>query len=270
MRFRQEVRFEHTWMPGDGPEELGIHDFHLHGTFAIPFLYNTETPLLVTPGFGLHLWNGPSSPTADMPPRTFDAYLDAAWNPQLSALLGGELGFTVGVHSDFSRVVNESIRYRGRGLLTLAFSPSFTVKAGVIYLDRVRVKILPAGGLIWVPAGNPDVRFEVLFPNPRLAIRLTTDSRNTEWWLYARGEYGGGSWTVRRAIDLDGDGVANDIDEVDYNDLRFAVGLEFDSYTGLDGLAEIGLAFERELFYRSSTPTFRPNPTVFVGGQLAF
>jgi hypothetical protein len=268
MRFRQETRFSYTWFPGNGPEELGINHLDIHGTFAIPFLANTETPILVTPGFGWHLWNGPVSTgpgSAEMPSQTFDGYLDTAWNPQLSPVIGGELGFTIGVYSDFSRVTNDAIRYMGRGLLTLAFSPSFTIKAGVIYLDRVRVKLLPAGGIIWVPEGNPDIRFEILFPNPRIAMRLATDSRNTEWWLYARGDYGGGSWTIKRT---NFPGVTQD--QVDYNDLRVAVGFEFDSYSGLDGLVEVGFAFERELFYRSVTPTFHPTPSVFVGGQLAF
>ena len=42
-------------------DELGINDFDLSATFAIPFLGNPNTPLLVTPGFGLQLWEGPVS-----------------------------------------------------------------------------------------------------------------------------------------------------------------------------------------------------------------
>jgi hypothetical protein len=94
---------------------------------------------------------------------------------------------------------------------------------------------------------------------------LATDSRNTEWWFYVRGEYGGGSWTIKRT---NIPGMPQD--QVDYNDIRAAVGFEFDSYSGLDGLVEVGIAFERELFYRSGTPTFYPNPSIFLGGQLAF
>jgi hypothetical protein len=268
MRFRQEARLTYTWIPGNGDEEFGVNDFDIHGTFAIPCLWNTESPLLVTPGFGFHLWNGPVSTgvaSPEMPSRAFDAYLDTAWNPQLSPMFGGELGFTIGVFSDFTRVTSDSIRYQGRGLATLALSPSFTIKAGIIYLDRVKIKLLPAGGIVWVPDGNPDVRFEILFPNPRIAWRLATDSRNTEWWFYARGEYGGGSWSIKRT---NFPGVTQD--RVDYNDIRVALGFEFDSYTGLDGLIEVGLAFERELVYRSATPDFFINPSVFLGAELAF
>jgi len=252
----QEVRVDYLWMPGNGAAEFGINDMELSTTFAFPMFYNAQTPLLVTPGFAMHCWNGPVSvgqQPADLPPQVYDGYLDAAWNPQVTPWLGGELSFRIGVYSDFSRVTHDSVRYMGTGMAVLSFTPSFQVKAGVMYLDRNRVKILPAGGLIWTP--NPDVRFEILFPDPKLARRLSTIG-NTEWWGYARGEYGGGAWTVKRAA-IAAPAVANQIDSIDYNDLRFAF--------------EVGLAFEREIRYRSSSPpVFRPNSTVFLRGGLAY
>jgi len=256
-RFLQQVHLDFVWMPGNGPEELGIQSADLGATFAVPFFYNQQTPLLVTPGFAVHFWNGPSV-QLDMPPRTYDAYLDAAWNPQVTPLFGGELGGRVGVYSDFAKFDSDSLRYQGHGLAVLSFSPSFQVKAGVIYLDRQHIKLLPAGGIVWTP--NSDIRFEILFPNPKLAKRLTT-YRNTDWWLYARGEYGGGSWTVAQG---------NDAVPTDYNDLRFGLGLEFDRLTGWTGLFEVGLAFERELLFGSVGNRFRPNPAVYVRGALAY
>ena len=95
----QEVRLDYVWMPGDGAEEFGIHDAELSVTFAVPFFYNTETPLLVTPGFAMHYWNGPVSvgvpPVPDLPPHVFDGYLEGAWNPQATPWFGGELSFFV-------------------------------------------------------------------------------------------------------------------------------------------------------------------------------
>ena len=72
----------------------------------------------------------------------------------------------------------------GKGLAVLTFSPSIKIKAGVWYLDRVVVKILPAGGICWTP--NPDVYFDILFPNPKIGKRLTTWG-NTDWWIYCLG-----------------------------------------------------------------------------------
>jgi len=262
-KFLQELRLDYHWFAGTGQDELGINDVELTATFAIPFLYNAQTPLLVTPGFGIHLWDGPESPEADMPPRTYDAFLDVAWRPQVTQWLGGDLGVRVGVYSDFKKWDDHNLRVMGRGIAVLSFSPAIQVRAGAMYLDRVRVKILPAGGLVWTP--SPDTRFDILFPNPKIARRLTTVG-NTEWWGYARGEYGGGSWAIQRELMLPGE-----IDRVDYNDLRFAMGVEFMRSQGLHGLFEVGFAFERELVYASRQPqAFHPNPTVFLHGSIAF
>lgn len=258
-RFLQQIHLDYVWIPGNGSDELGANDVDLGATFAIPFLYNRQTPLLVTPGFAAHFWNGPSDGTHHFPPRTYDAYLDTAWHPQVNPFLGSDLGFRIGVYSDFGKVVSESIRYQSHGLAVLSFSPSFQVKAGVVYLDRVKVKLLPAGGIVWTP--NADVRFEILFPYPKLSRRLTTYG-NTDWWIYLRGEYGGGSWTVTRP----GAPV-----QVDYNDLRVAVGVEFQTLKEFVGLFEVGVAFEREMVYkdRINSP-FNPNPSVFLRGSVAY
>ena len=293
-KFIKEVRLDYVWMPsGGGVKDFGINDVGLSGTFAFPFLYNTQTPLLITPGFAFHLWSGPQSglwlnfpggsiwvdplelpvglrpfvSTPDMPAVAYDAYLDAAWNPQPTEWLGGELSFRIGVYSDFTKVVARSIRYTGTGLVVLNFSPSFKIKAGVWYLDRNQVKLLPAGGFVWSP--NKDVVFEVLFPNPRVARRLATVGC-TDWWVYLRGEYGGGAWTVRRA-DSANPAIADGIDFVDYDDMRVALGLEFKRPGGFTGLFEGGVAFERQLQYASQLPgVFYLNISFFLRAGLAF
>jgi hypothetical protein len=47
------------------------------------------------------------------------------------------------------------------------------------------------------------------------------------------------------------------------------VGLEFDSLNGMDGLFEVGMAFEREI-YGNGARLFAPNSTVFVGAGLSY
>jgi hypothetical protein len=261
------VQLEYLWMPGTSPDEFGINDADLSATFAIPFLRNPRTPLLITPGFAGHWWNGPEGWRApngmlmEVPSRVYDAYLAAAWNPELSPVFGGELGFQVGVHSDFKRVVEQSVRFQGYGYGVIAAWPNIQVKAGVVYLDRQNIKLLPAGGLIWQPSDL--IRFDILFPNPRISMRLPS-SGQCKWEGYVRGEYGGGSWTI-----VQPDGSAP---RIDYNDIRFAVGVDFETvgrYSGLNGDIEVGVAFERELF-RDNNTTLTPNSTVFVGAGLGY
>ena len=53
-------------------------------TFGVPIFYNPNTPLLITPGFAFNWLEGPIGPDADLPPRVYDAYLDAAWYPRFT------------------------------------------------------------------------------------------------------------------------------------------------------------------------------------------
>jgi hypothetical protein len=281
-KFVQQVELDYHWFAGNGEHELGINDVELSATFAFPLFINAQTPLRVTPGFAVHYWAGPVSVEpappavtpwpADLPPRTYDAYLDAAWNPQVTPWFGAELDARVGVYSDFDKVTTDSIRLMGKGLAVLSFSPSFKVKAGVWYLDRNVIKILPAGGIVWTP--NADIYFDILFPNPKIGKRLTTIG-NTQWWLYCSGEYGGGRWQITRNngfVAPDPFAATNGmLDTFDYNDIRVAVGLEFHTLRQLHGMFEVGGAFSREVVYQSTLPSaFYPNNTVYLRAGLAY
>ena len=198
----QKIRLENNELSAIGSTPFGMSSTDLSATFAFPLFGNVQTPLLVTPGIAVHFLDGPLSvPNSqggipDLPPRLYDTYLDGAWNPQFTPQLGSELSVRIGLYSsDYADLITHSIRIQGCGLAVLTYSPSFQIKAGVDYLDRNEVKILPDGGVVWTP--DNDSRFEFLFPNPKLARRLTTIG-TADWWYYARGEYGGGAWTVTR------------------------------------------------------------------------
>jgi hypothetical protein len=256
-RFLQEVRIDYTWMDGknDKPNYFSYNNVELTATFALPFLYSQQNPLLVTPGFDFYFLDTPISDT----PRAYDAFIDTEWNPQITPYFGGELGFRIGIYSDFEKWDGRALRYTGHGLLTLMLSPSFKLKGGIVYFDRVDVKLLPAGGVVWTP--NQDWRFDVLFPNPRISRRMCT-SGVSDWWAYVRGEYGGDSWVFSTPIN----------DQVDYNDYRIALGIESVRRGGGGNfLFEVGYAFKRELVARGN----RNNPldvpdTVFLRAGLAF
>jgi hypothetical protein len=71
---------------------------------------------------------------------------------------------------------------------------------------------------------------------------------NYETWSYVGAEYGGGSWTVDRSI-------AGFVDQVDMNDIRAFVGVEWMGPRGVTGFFECGYVFDRELVYASGIPT---------------
>ena len=106
--------------------------------------------------------------------------------------------------------------------------------------------MLPAGGLLWQP--NPDTRFDLFFPEPKLAHYVSTVGTLDTWW-YVGGYYGGGAWTVTRADTTE--------DSIDINDLRLVLGLEWGKNEQMrqgrrTGFIEIGYVFDRELLYSLS------------------
>ncbi len=261
IRLLQELRLEETYLPRfSGANGFGINDIESRASFAFPLRAN-PAPILVTPGFNLHLWDGPDSVagvTRDMPARAYDAYLATSWRPQFTPHFGADLATSVGVYSDFSFVDSNSVRVLGRGLGLITLSPQWQLAAGVVYVNRLQVKLLPAGGLIWTP--NQDARFEIVFPNPKLAQRITTIG-NTDVWGYVAGEYGGDQWTIKHA-----DGSH---DVANYNDLRVLMGVEWFGLSRVRGNAEIGYVFNRSIYFLNN-PTFHPDDTMLIRAGIAF
>jgi hypothetical protein len=263
-RFRvvQQVAFEYTMLSrdiGDDAASLGLDEAEISATFGIPTMPG-GAPVLITPGFAVQWWDGPAFP--DLPPRTYSAWLDVAWNPQITPWFGTSLAIRPGVYSDFEDVNSDAIRIKGSGLGVFTLSPRWQIAAGIVYLDRNEVKLLPAGGVVWTP--NDDIRWELIFPQPKLAQRLTTYGNTALWW-YVGGEYGGDSWSIERIAP-----VRRDV--VDYNDIRVYLGLEWkpvDCMRGISGHVEVGFVFDRELVYLDTT-RFEPDETLMLRAGLAY
>jgi hypothetical protein len=148
------------------------------------------------------------------------------------------------VWSDFHAVSGDSLRILGRGLGVVSLSPRLDVHAGVWYLDRNRIKLLPAGGIHWRPNAEWDAF--LVFPNPKVRKRFVNIG-SSQWWWYFAGEYGGGRWTIERdPANFPGD------DDIDINDIRAIVGLEWETQTQARGHVEVGYVFDREILYHDS------------------
>ena len=267
-RFLQEIGLEHTWVFGDkDPEDFEIHRADIYSTFAIPmpaYVNSLNSPLLITPGFAVSFLEGPNGLAAamgpELPPRLYDAYLDAAWYPQFTQGLGAELGVRTGVWSDFDHIDSDSVRFLGRGLVKVALSPQAEILFGVVYLDRLRIKLLPAGGVYFRP--TPEWDMYIVFPNPKIRKHMSTVG-NTEWFWFVAGEYGGGSWSVDRS------GIPG---RVDINDIRLTAGFEFETVNQIRGHIEIGYVFDREVIFADSsmTPVFKPDDTFMLRTGFEF
>jgi hypothetical protein len=132
---------------------------------------------------------------------------------------------------------------------------------GAVYLDRMDVKLLPAGGFYYRP--TPEWDMYLVFPNPKVR-RFLTAIGNSKWYWYAAGEYGGGNWTVHR--DLSGIN-----DRIDYNDIRVIGGLEWETQTFIRGHIEAGYVWDREIIFASGLPpNFTPDDTIMIRAGIDF
>ncbi len=269
-RFVQGPRVRHTWLAGNDDRELQIHDTDVSMAVMFPNFLTSNQPLYVLPSFSLHMWDGPKGPplpaAADLPGQAFDAFIDTGWQSDPARIVGVEVGVRVGIFTDFDTLTTDSLRVQGKGLLRYQMTPQLSIRGGVLYVDRAQVKMLPAGGVLWEP--NPRTRFDVFFPNPKLSQYLTTFGNHDVWW-YLGGEFGGGSWTIERAVD----GMS---DRVDLNDIRITVGLECgDSALLAEGrrlfFVEAGWVLDREVIYvRRPQDNFTLRDTFMVRGGIAY
>ncbi|MFZ4081090.1 MAG: hypothetical protein ACOYKN_07670 [Pirellula sp.] len=266
MRLCQGFRFRYTYLPGNtdfggvDANQIESHDFESSLVFGIPKFLGMSQPWYLMPSYAQHLWSGPIVPGSDLPGSAFSAFLDSTWETDPLRTFGTELGWRVGVFSAFDAISTESIRLQGKALAKLRCSPNSTIRAGVYYIDRNKIKLLPAGGILWMP--NQDTRWDIFFPEPKLSHYLTSHGNHDVWW-YLTGYYGGGAWTIKHIDD-------DSTDEIDINDLRVLLGFE----KGRNDLLrqgfrtcffEVGYAFNRELIYRN-----RPSSNLTPDDSLIF
>jgi hypothetical protein len=206
---------------------MGIMDIELATTLNYDL---GLAPLKVTPYFAAHLWY-----IADANPRLYlyDLNVEFAWRPRLAEWLFVDLAVTPGLYTDFKNVNADSFQMRGRILPIVALSEQLQLVAGAMYVNRIHVKVLPAGGVIWNQ--SDDTRWFLVFPQPKISHRFGTVGA-TQIWGYVAGEFGGGRWEVGR-VDY----------SLDYTDLRVILGLESVYAERLRGHLEIGYVFNRHV-----------------------
>ena len=124
----------------------------------------------------------------------------------------------------------------------LHFKPELDVVFGVDYLSRDDIKMLPVGGISWRPQTMPDLRFDLIFPRPRIDYSIDNQSK-----IYLAGRMGGGTWDIEFPN--------NDNDVMTYRDLQLLLGLERRSLDGDLSSLEIGYVFDRRLEFRTLSQT---------------
>jgi phospholipase/lecithinase/hemolysin len=261
-RLMQESKFDATWLPGSGAKRLEIGDLEITTILNVPTVEGWA-PLMITPCAAAHEWMVPSgvtpAPVGGLPSHLYDLNVEFGWRPRLAKWLFIDLAVTPGLYTDFKDVNSDSFRMRGRALAIVAFSPQFQIVGGVMYVNRNLIKLLPAGGIIWIP--SDDFRCFLVFPQPKVSYRFAKLC-NSEFWGYVAGEFGGGRWEIERADSKP--------DSIDYTDIRALLGVECYSGSRLKEDVEVGYVFARKVNVTDGAPDYRPEATVMLRAGVRY
>lgn len=248
----QQALYMVTELPKLDANGLGLTVLEKTVTLGLP-CPTVESPLLVTPGFVGTLTNPPTG--ADIPGELFEGYVQARWLKKFGERFGADLAVSPGWYSDFKNDSSQALRITGHGFGAWEANEDLRVVAGLIYLDRYDVNILPAGGLLWTPAD--DKRFELIFPRPRLAWRIAERPRASHW-LYLAAEFGGNQWAMQSKTGQD--------QIIVIRDYRLLAGWERrPANLGLSWRLETGYVFGRTVqYYLSDEAPIHPSDTFLV------
>lgn len=254
--FFQKLGFSETWIDRPNRDDFGLHEMDAFVTVAVP-APTREWPLLISPTFNTRLIDGPVTP--DLPPQIYETYLDLLWVPRLSERWTAIVGVAPSYYGDFHVDSSEAFRMTGKGLAKYDWSPGrVELIFGVLYLNRNDVRLLPAGGIIWTP--NDAKRYELLFPKPKLAHRITLGD-HYEDWLYLAGEFGGNTYAIERG------GIT---DFITLRDWRVFLGLERKLNGGAGYRLEAGYVFARLIEFDSAIPDLEVDDTAILRGGFTY
>ena len=254
-------------LPATATNELGIDDVNLSATFAFPLFYNTQTPLLVTPGFAVHYWAGPVSVIPPLAAAALGRHA-AADLRRLSRRRLEPVGHGVSLAANWTPASASTAistaspatacDSRARAWPCCKFSPHMTLKAGVWYLNRVKHQA-------------PARRRNRLDAQPRRLLRHPLSQPENGQAADDLGQHRVVAVRPgrlrRRRLDRPTQSPTaaepyrpSSHDLVDYDDIRIAVGLDFKTLRQLIGHFEVGFACDRQLNYASGMPA-RSIPT---------
>jgi hypothetical protein len=256
--FFQKLSLSAGWIGNSkSPDDVGVTEVEAYLTVALPAPIR-EWPLLITPAYQMIFLAGPG--VTDLPPRLNTVYVDFLWLPQVYGNLKLFLSVAPSVYTDFQARDPDMFRVTGRALGIYDWDPDrLQIIAGVLYLGRDDVQILPAGGVIWKPADW--TYFELLFPKPKLSVRLNVGT-GYEDWIYTTAEFGGNTWSIERISGLD--------DKVTYLDYRILLGMERKLNGGAGYRLEGGYVFGREVTFASGIGDFNPKDSFILRGGISY
>ncbi len=223
-----------TWIaPNSGG--LGVTSLDVRGSIEFP----SFQALWFVPRFASHALNGPT--VTDLPGQLYDVSFETIVMLPIGEQWFVQAAVAPSFYTDGDNTGADAIRTPGRALAFWKYSDTLTFTGGLLYLDRDDVKAIPIAGVLWNP--NANWKIELAAPRPRVAWRFSHDD-NSDRWGYFVGEFGGGTWAIRRASGLN--------DAATLSDYRLMAGYERKWTSGRSWLVEAGYVFSRTLEYTST------------------
>ncbi len=218
-----------SYLPGDG-DNFGWLSFE-----SSPYVRRGYHSGFTT-AFNMHLLSGPNA--FPLPPRLYDFSLGYQRRKRLGDILSYDVAASVGVFSDFEDSARDGVRFPGHAVGMLHLKPELDWVFGVDYVSRDDIKLLPVAGVSWRPQAMPDMRFDLVFPRPRIDYAIDNQSK-----LYMAGRLGGGTWDIEFPN--------NDNDVMTYRDLQLLFGYENRGDEGNSTAVELGYVFDRRVQFRT-------------------
>jgi hypothetical protein len=257
--FFQKLSLSAAWLgDGNSMDDLGITEIETSLTVALPAPIR-EWPLFIMPGYNLYLISDPGG-GRDMPPQLHTVYVDFTWAPLFFENHRLLLTVAPSLYSDFQGNSSDGFRLTGKAIYVWDYVPDkVQVAFGVLYLNRDDIRLLPAGGVIWKP--TPDYNFELIFPKPKLGMRVNVGN-GYEDWIFLTAEFGGNTWAITRE--------SGDPDKLTWADYRLMFGYERKLDGGAGYRLEGGYVFGRSVEYASGIGDFDPRDTFIIRGGITF
>lgn len=236
----QGAKTTYEYLPSMGDEGFGHQSLRSSIDFGVPpVLFNT--PILISPGYGIHLFDGPTS--FEAPAAVHDVQVSFATFRPLSERWMFRGNVIVGVYGDEHSLDDaDALQVTGFAMGIYNASPQWQWAIGAGYVNNADLAVIPVVGFIhdrgWI-------KYELMMPRPRVVVPVSTTPGN-ESSVYVSGEFGGGVWAVRRDS-----GVTEPLQLS-----RYGVLLGYEQQTAMGSCRyEFGYAFGRELEYEDSGET---------------
>ncbi len=255
--FVQKTQLRSGYIYRNSDANMGYTFASASVTMVVP-LGSEDKVVALTPRYRVDWIDGPN--TVDVPARlhsaSFDLGMRIKFDHKWTMLAGVQPGW---YNDQFS--ADQGTRIGALVVVVCDVIPEkFQLTAGVARLDRNDYDIVPVVGATLVP--NPDTRFELTFPKPKIARRIGHIPCLQEDWIYLSAFFGGGTWSVRRTTGLD--------DELTLRDFRVSLGVERVINGGTGFNLEMGYVFGRRLEYEFTPLTLDFDDSFIIEAGLSF